>query len=54
MAIWHNSKNEHFHMIKNMRYMHPKPEDKLGCKADKNFDSGIVKTIKWYLGKYIN
>ncbi len=30
-----------------------KLEDELGWKADENFDSGIVKTIDWYLGKYI-
>jgi dTDP-glucose 4,6-dehydratase len=29
-----------------------KLEDKLGWKADEDFDSGIVKTIEWYLGKY--
>jgi len=29
-----------------------KLEAKLGWKADENFDSGIVKTIEWYLGKY--
>lgn len=29
-----------------------KLEDELGWKADENFDSGIVKTIEWYLGKY--
>jgi len=29
-----------------------KLEDELGWKADENFDSGIVKTIQWYLGKY--
>jgi len=30
-----------------------KLENKLGWKADENFDSGIVKTVKWYLNKYI-
>ncbi len=30
-----------------------KLETKLGWKADENFESGIVKTIKWYLEKYI-
>jgi len=30
-----------------------KIETKLGWKADENFESGIVKTIKWYLEKYI-
>jgi len=29
-----------------------KLETKLGWKADENFDSGIVKTIDWYLTKY--
>uniref|UniRef100_UPI00404769A0 dTDP-glucose 4,6-dehydratase n=1 Tax=Aliarcobacter sp. TaxID=2321116 RepID=UPI00404769A0 len=29
-----------------------KLENELGWKADENFDSGIVKTISWYLGKY--
>jgi dTDP-glucose 4,6-dehydratase len=29
-----------------------KIETKLGWKADENFESGIVKTIKWYLNKY--
>jgi dTDP-glucose 4,6-dehydratase len=29
-----------------------KLEEKLGWKADENFDSGIVKTIEWYLSKY--
>jgi dTDP-glucose 4,6-dehydratase len=28
-----------------------KIENELGWKADEDFDSGIVKTIKWYLGK---
>jgi dTDP-glucose 4,6-dehydratase len=26
--------------------------NKLSLKADENFDSGIVKTIPWYLEKY--
>ena len=30
-----------------------KLENELGWKADENFDSGIVKTIEWYLGKYL-
>ncbi|WP_455755652.1 dTDP-glucose 4,6-dehydratase [Sulfurimonas sp.] len=30
-----------------------KLENELGWKADENFDSGIVKTIEWYLGKYV-
>ncbi len=30
-----------------------KIESELGWKADENFESGIVKTIKWYLNKYI-
>jgi len=29
-----------------------KLEDTLGWKADENFDTGIVKTIDWYLAKY--
>jgi dTDP-glucose 4,6-dehydratase len=29
-----------------------KIENELGWKADENFDSGIVKTIEWYLKKY--
>lgn len=29
-----------------------KLENELGWHADENFDSGIVKTIEWYLGKY--
>ena len=29
-----------------------KIEDELGWSADENFDSGIVKTIEWYLQKY--
>ncbi len=29
-----------------------KLEDKLGWKADEDFESGIVKTIEWYLTKY--
>ncbi|QKF78374.1 dTDP-glucose 4,6-dehydratase [Arcobacter defluvii] len=29
-----------------------KLENELGWKADENFDSGIVKTIDWYLKKY--
>jgi len=29
-----------------------KLENKLGWRADENFDSGIVKTIEWYLNKY--
>jgi dTDP-glucose 4,6-dehydratase len=30
-----------------------KLETQLGWKADENFDSGIVKTVEWYLEKYI-
>ena len=30
-----------------------KLETELGWKADEDFDSGIVKTIEWYLKKYI-
>jgi len=29
-----------------------KLENELGWKADENFDTGIVKTIEWYLSKY--
>ena len=29
-----------------------KLETELGWRADENFDSGIVKTIEWYLNKY--
>jgi len=29
-----------------------KLENELGWRADENFDSGIVKTIEWYLRKY--
>jgi dTDP-glucose 4,6-dehydratase len=29
-----------------------KIETKLGWRADENFDSGIIKTIDWYLAKY--
>lgn len=29
-----------------------KVETELGWKADENFDSGIIKTIEWYLEKY--
>jgi dTDP-glucose 4,6-dehydratase len=29
-----------------------KLETELGWKADEDFESGIVKTIEWYLGKY--
>jgi len=29
-----------------------KIENELGWKADENFESGIVKTIQWYLDKY--
>jgi len=29
-----------------------KLENELGWKADENFDTGIVKTIDWYLNKY--
>ncbi|NQY25351.1 MAG: dTDP-glucose 4,6-dehydratase [Campylobacteraceae bacterium] len=29
-----------------------KIEDELGWKASENFDSGIIKTIEWYLKKY--
>ncbi len=29
-----------------------KLENELGWKADEDFESGIVKTIDWYLSKY--
>jgi dTDP-glucose 4,6-dehydratase len=29
-----------------------KLETELGWKADENFDSGIIKTVEWYLNKY--
>jgi dTDP-glucose 4,6-dehydratase len=29
-----------------------KLEDQLGWQADENFESGIIKTVDWYLGKY--
>jgi len=29
-----------------------KIETEIGWKADENFDSGIIKTIEWYLSKY--
>ena len=29
-----------------------KLETELGWKADENFDTGIVKTVEWYLKKY--
>ena len=29
-----------------------KIENELGWKADENFDSGIIKTVEWYLKKY--
>jgi len=31
-----------------------KIENELGWRADENFESGIVKTIEWYLEKYLN
>lgn len=31
-----------------------KIETELGWQADENFDTGIVKTIEWYLKKYSN
>jgi dTDP-glucose 4,6-dehydratase len=30
-----------------------KLETELGWRADENFDTGIIKTIKWYLEKYL-
>jgi dTDP-glucose 4,6-dehydratase len=29
-----------------------KIENELGWKANETFDTGIVKTVEWYLGKY--
>ena len=29
-----------------------KIEKELNWKADENFETGIIKTIKWYLNKY--
>jgi len=29
-----------------------KIENELGWRADENFESGIIKTVKWYLSKY--
>jgi dTDP-glucose 4,6-dehydratase len=29
-----------------------KLENELGWRADENFESGIVKTVEWYLGRY--
>lgn len=31
-----------------------KIEEDLGWKADENFESGIIKTVNWYLNKYKN
>ncbi|AWM13656.1 dTDP-glucose 4,6-dehydratase [Flavobacterium sp. NRK F10] len=31
-----------------------KIENELGWKADENFESGIVKTVAWYLNKFLN
>jgi dTDP-glucose 4,6-dehydratase len=31
-----------------------KIENELGWKADENFESGILKTVEWYLAKYLN
>lgn len=31
-----------------------KIENELGWRADENFDTGIVKTIEWYLKKYLS
>ena len=31
-----------------------KLESELGWKADENFESGILKTVEWYLKKYQN
>ncbi len=29
-----------------------KPETELDWKEDENFNSGVIKTTEWYLGKY--
>jgi len=29
-----------------------KIENELGWKADENFETGILKTVKWYIEKY--
>ena len=29
-----------------------KIENELGWKADENFETGIIKTVNWYLNKY--
>jgi len=31
-----------------------KLENELGWKADENFETGIKKTIEWYINKYKN
>ena len=31
-----------------------KIENELGWKADENFESGILKTVRWYLEKFNN
>lgn len=31
-----------------------KIENELGWKADENFETGIIKTIQWYIGQYAN
>ncbi len=38
--------------MKNEKIDATKLENELDWKADENFDSGIVKTISWYLNKY--
>ena len=30
-----------------------KIENELGWRADENFDTGIVKTVDWYMKKYL-
>ena len=39
-------------MICVMLLMPPKIENELGWKADENFETGIVKTIEWYINKF--
>jgi dTDP-glucose 4,6-dehydratase len=31
-----------------------KLEAELGWKAEENFNSGMVKTVEWYLDKFVN
>jgi dTDP-D-glucose 4,6-dehydratase len=47
----HNTTPTAFKQINNIINA-TKLETQLGWKADENFDSGIVKSVEWYLGKY--